>query len=108
MRVAQPELEQQQAAHPDRKYNSKPAIIGGVSKQQGQVAATCCTHGQQRNRDHESDLGQEHELNDAEALGRQKGKRLLGRQEERGADGIDASKLVVDSTMRRWRQLHLG
>jgi hypothetical protein len=46
MRVAESELEQQQAAHPDRKYDSKLAIIGGVPKQQDQVAATGCTHRQ--------------------------------------------------------------
>jgi hypothetical protein len=53
-------------------------------------------------------LGQEHKLYDAEALGREKRKRFLGRQQERGANRIDASKLVIYPAVRRWRQLHLG
>ncbi len=102
MRVAQSELEQQQAGQPDCKYNSKLAIIRGVPKQQDQLAATCCAYSQQRNRHEQSDLGQEHKLRDAQALGCEKGKWLLGRQQERGDNRIDASKLVTYSTIRRW------
>ena len=108
MRVAERELEQQQADDPDRKQGSKLAIVGGVPEQQNEVAAALPPRHQERNRDQQGDLGQEHKLRDGESLGRQKRKRLLHRQEERGDDSVNAAELIIYSGFARPRLLHLG
>jgi hypothetical protein len=72
------------------------------------IAPTFFVRNQERNRHYQGDLGQEHELREAERLGRQKRKRLLHRQQKRGDDSANASQLAIDSAFLRRRRLHLG
>ena len=96
MGVAEAELVEQEAAHPDREDDRQIAVIGGFSEQRDEIAAAAAGGRQQRNRHQQRELGQEHKLQGIEMLGRRKRKRLLGRVQEGGDDRIEASEPVVD------------
>ena len=104
--VTQCELEHQQAKHPDRKQNSKLAIVGGIPEQHNQLAATSFARDQQGKRYQQGDLTQENKLRETEPFSRQKRKRLLHRKQERGDEGVNASKLIIYPSFLRRRQLH--
>ena len=100
MRVAEAQIIQKKAAHPDREEHGEISVIGGLSNQRDEIAATGRLAHQKGNGHEKSDLGQAHKLERAEMAGGGKGKRLLRRIEEGGDQRIEASKPIIDRGRR--------